>query len=420
MAGSWVIAGAGLLGFLKLWKKKNNLERPQGSASSRCRLLPVLAIAAFSLLAAVYYGTAMVAVLNFHGKAHKLERTLLGAGRAICDAIRRVMATLGKIRTQVCPGDGDGNGNEPLCHLTRLASKMLKAKLTDLKRTIRKEGYLFDIALVVLGIAASVENWVDHGNRCLLDLNQPLLGSRWHPFIPSHVSTVTILVRFIDDTCSAFEEFQLNPRNSSLGKMLPCPHSTSSNKMAEGTGILIHNLINLELGKYKKMVEHRSFEMVKSYGISSQSFVNVIPGAKKLLHCTIIKEAFEKIVAYQCRPLKSLVKLLCAAGKKEKLIRQLPNEDYNLRSNLSNASSLQLSLSFSMESIKHWQLSKEGPFRNHTSKRIFFSYIPHCSNFRAPLFLAQQLQTPCFCTLKKPAESSNALSMTKTKGEGEE
>ncbi|KAK7307691.1 hypothetical protein VNO77_40969 [Canavalia gladiata] len=51
------------------------------------------------------------------------------------------------------------------------------------------------------------------------------------------------LYTFADDACSAFEDFQENPQNSSLGSMLPCINESFSAKLITEIGYTIHKFI---------------------------------------------------------------------------------------------------------------------------------------------------------------------------------
>jgi len=48
---------------------------------------------------------------------------------------------------------------------------------------------------------------------------------------------------FANDACSAFEDFEKNPQNSSLGSMLPCINDSFSGKLIAQIGSTIHTFI---------------------------------------------------------------------------------------------------------------------------------------------------------------------------------
>jgi hypothetical protein len=48
---------------------------------------------------------------------------------------------------------------------------------------------------------------------------------------------------FANDACSAFEDFEKNPQNSSLGSMLPCINDSFSDKLIAQIGSTIHSFI---------------------------------------------------------------------------------------------------------------------------------------------------------------------------------
>lgn len=52
------------------------------------------------------------------------------------------------------------------------------------------------------------------------------------------------LDKFASDTCAALEEYQLNPKNSTLGAIIPCSEKMSGSVILHDVGAGIHDIID--------------------------------------------------------------------------------------------------------------------------------------------------------------------------------
>ncbi|EXB94041.1 hypothetical protein L484_009385 [Morus notabilis] len=83
-------------------------------------------------------------------------------------------------------------------------------------------------------------------------------------------------VFFAEDTCSAFEEFEVNPQNSSLSTMLPCMDPSSSDKMMVEIGFIVYNFItqlNSKIPDYHRLLQLEGGQLNGDQYLSG--FVNV-------------------------------------------------------------------------------------------------------------------------------------------------
>jgi len=55
--------------------------------------------------------------------------------------------------------------------------------------------------------------------------------------------SVNYACSFVEDACTAFEDFEKNPQNSSLGSMLPCMNESFSGKLIAQIGDTIHRFV---------------------------------------------------------------------------------------------------------------------------------------------------------------------------------
>ncbi|WJZ88209.1 hypothetical protein VitviT2T_007532 [Vitis vinifera] len=173
-----------------------------------------------------------------------------------------------------------------------------------------------------------------------------------------------ITFRFTGDSCTALEDFEQNPYNSSLSAIIPCHELLSAKPVFSDVSSGIYNLVDevnacignsfvcetltdsvflSGLGKLQVNREaflrsclvsailsqpHRSTNSnpkaallvqfrcqrflryllalmsVEIYTTSIQSLLNVYPGMENLVECQMVKDAFSEIIIEHCKPLK--------------------------------------------------------------------------------------------------------------------
>ncbi|WJZ88208.1 hypothetical protein VitviT2T_007532 [Vitis vinifera] len=146
-----------------------------------------------------------------------------------------------------------------------------------------------------------------------------------------------ITFRFTGDSCTALEDFEQNPYNSSLSAIIPCHELLSAKPVFSDVSSGIYNLVdevNREAFLRSCLVSailsqpHRSTNSnpkaallvqfrcqrflryllalmsVEIYTTSIQSLLNVYPGMENLVECQMVKDAFSEIIIEHCKPLK--------------------------------------------------------------------------------------------------------------------
>ncbi|ONK59905.1 uncharacterized protein A4U43_C08F12160 [Asparagus officinalis] len=360
MAGICMIGGFIVIGSYPVWRKKSVRSSPRRS------LMLVLVVLVFILLMIVSSGVVLVACHNFRHRANKLEKTLMGAGGATCHALRRVMRAMDQIHVLLCPY------NDPPCTLLGSSRRELRRKLVDIRMVMRTAGHLFHDALqllfgVTVGIVCLSFALVSAAIAVLLLHWRPgLIMVIWMCWVLTTICWVLtgldfFLHIYIKDTCSALEEFEQNPSNSSLSSLLPCPTTESADATMSELKLWIQIFVtqlNFNITKLVSIVEQESgassrlkpkmvcdpFSNLPHYSynasgcmnndsikgmlnvfmkrkqdlpktiISNVQFFQGVLGAysdlRRLVHCSFLKDALNNALYQQCKPLRVSTKML--------------------------------------------------------------------------------------------------------------
>lgn len=168
---------------------------------------------------------------------------------------------------------------------------------------------------------------------------------------------------FAGDTCTALENFQSDPYNSSLSSILPCDELVSAESVLHDVSQGVHQIINevnqrlsteygnvaqicnpfsgppeynyepgncssttIQVGDIPRifkmltctdpnctggvMISPRDFNTVEAYTTAVQKILDVYPGMENLTRCDTVFNAFDDIIDSHCKPLKKSVHLV--------------------------------------------------------------------------------------------------------------
>ncbi|XP_058772843.1 uncharacterized protein LOC131646933 [Vicia villosa] len=181
-------------------------------------------------------------------RTEKLKETVVDIGEEALEAIERVMRTTKQIEYLLLPY------NPQISTSLNSTTKDLRTNSRVIRRFIDRSEQSFNKAthtshtahIVVLGL-----------NLVTLVASLVLMLLYWRPGFIIIILCLWILTSlcwfltgfdyflhtFADDACSAFEDFEKNPQNSSLGSMLPCINDSFSGKLIAQIGSTIHSFI---------------------------------------------------------------------------------------------------------------------------------------------------------------------------------
>ncbi|KAK7252766.1 hypothetical protein RIF29_36960 [Crotalaria pallida] len=181
-------------------------------------------------------------------RTEKLKVTVLGVGEDALGIIGRVMKTTKQMQYLLLPY------NPQICTNLNSITQDLRSNSRVIRRFVYSSRQAFNKATHTLYIAHVVVLTI---NLVTLVAALVLLLLHWRPGFIIIIICFWILTSlcwfltgfdfflhtFADDACFAFEDFEQNPRNSSLGSMLPCINESFSEKLLAEIGYTIHNFI---------------------------------------------------------------------------------------------------------------------------------------------------------------------------------
>ncbi|KAK2372521.1 transmembrane protein [Trifolium repens] len=181
-------------------------------------------------------------------RTEKLEATVVGIGEEALEAIGRVMRTTKQMQLLLLPY------NPQISESLNSTTKDLRTNSRVIRRFIDRSEESFNKATHTSHTAHIVVLTV---NLVTLVAGLVLMLLYWRPGFIIIILCLWILTSlcwfltgfdyflhtFANDACSAFEDFEKNPQNSSLGSMLPCINDSFSDKLIAQIGSTIHSFI---------------------------------------------------------------------------------------------------------------------------------------------------------------------------------
>ncbi|KAK3020827.1 hypothetical protein RJ639_047699 [Escallonia herrerae] len=248
IAGVWMLFGLGLGSYLIL----KNLN---GGSSSAATVYPDSSypilfslIALFTFLAIIATSFIIAASRSSLHRTRMLKETIFGAGGDARQTIKTVTLTLRDMQTLLRLYDPK---TSQLLNSTihRLGEESHGIQLfVDKGRRTSEQAidtlYIANLVVVTTNLIFLVAALV------IIRLTDYCFGSvllflHWHPGI----------IIFAEDTCSAFEDFERNPGNSSLKSVLSCAESSYSQKVLVDIGLTVHRFIS-ELNLKVSLLHH--------------------------------------------------------------------------------------------------------------------------------------------------------------------
>ncbi|KAI3900202.1 hypothetical protein MKW92_042462 [Papaver armeniacum] len=251
MAGIWVLGGLGIGVFLIF---KNCCRRSRSSSniadhSNYYYIIPFFLVLLLTCLAIIGSGFTLAANKNFFGRTKKMEESILGAAGDAHRSIRKVSRAMNEMQRLLRPY------NESAFSRLNWTSRKLQRESHNIQRIVVKNRHKIDLATQILQGATT---GVISINMALVVFALVLLLLHWCPglimiLVLCWILTVLCWVltgfhfflhTFVEDTCSAFKEFEQNPNNNSLNSVLPCVSQAYADHIMVEIGSTIHKFIS--------------------------------------------------------------------------------------------------------------------------------------------------------------------------------
>ncbi|KAI3919448.1 hypothetical protein MKW98_030159 [Papaver atlanticum] len=362
----------------KTKKTAENKKRQFYCSSKYCSLWPIFLGTALTVLAIAASGVVLGGSSKFHSKAkiimHVIVDTADGASDTIHNvtgAMRNIPDNLGKVQNKTETFGFPNSTTEKLdteaSEIRRQAKKnrdMIEKGLSIMYITTTVVVTLNLIALIALSVAGILK--FRRVIYMLIIISWLLAVFCW-----AYFGLYYSIEMFLGDTCTALEDFQLDPNNSSLSSIVPCDELRSAKPVLLDTRIGIYNLIkqvnanisalrqlsSIDLAqvcnpftappeyKYQpancpantiqiadipqvvkllscsngdsckngNFISTSELEKVEAYTSSIQNLLDAFPGMESLVDCQVVKDAFTEILTKYCKPVKKSAKMVWSA-----------------------------------------------------------------------------------------------------------
>ncbi|KAG2375906.1 uncharacterized protein HKW66_Vig0159400 [Vigna angularis] len=157
-------------------------------------------------------------------RTEKLKESVVGIGEDALGTLGRVIRTTNQMQLLLLPY------NPQMCESLNSTTQDLRTNSRVIRRFIDRSEQSFDRATHTSYVAHFVVLTV---NLVTLVAAIVLMLLYWRPGF----------IIFAEDACTAFEDFEKDPQNSSLGSMLPCMNESFSGKLIVQIGYTIHRFV---------------------------------------------------------------------------------------------------------------------------------------------------------------------------------
>ncbi|GAB4859199.1 hypothetical protein Ancab_010659 [Ancistrocladus abbreviatus] len=378
----WLICGLIFGGYLLVTsfclKKKSRKLQKRSPCHKQCYLWPVVVGTAFVLLAIIASGVALGGETRLHSRAKTIMDIIIDTADEASTTIHNVTAALQVMSESI---EASSYASTDTTTFINATSKTLNDQAVDIERQAKRHRhqiqtgldivYIVTTAAMSLNLAALVALSASGTLRlrrifytliilcwCLTTLCWLLFGAYY------------FLKNFSGDTCTALEDFQQNPGNSSLSSILPCDELLSAKPALQDLSQEIYDLVHLvnanisllrtslypnleyvcnpfsgppdyvyqpencsadtiKIGDIPQVLKTftcvdtnstsckqgeftittSEFNIIEALTTSVQSLVDSYPEMDRLVDCQIVKDAFSDILAHHCKPLKRDAKM---------------------------------------------------------------------------------------------------------------
>ncbi|XP_010258498.1 PREDICTED: uncharacterized protein LOC104598245 [Nelumbo nucifera] len=377
----WFLCGMIYGGFLLATNlcctKKRKLKRRQ-ACSKQCYLWPILLGTIFTFLAIIASGVVLGGTSRFHSRAKTVINIIMDTADEASRTLYNTTEAMRDIRDNLKSSEEVRKASGFL----NSTSRRLDYQAADIERQARKNRRLINRGLKIVYATTTVAISLNLVAVVALSVSVYLkLPRAFHLLIiVCWILTVLcwvgfgiyfFLERFTGDTCTAFEDFQQDPSNSTLGSILPCDELVSAKSVLQDVSKGIYNLVNqvnaniselkastfpniayicnpfsappdynyqpencplntIKIGDIPQvlkaftcsgntgtctgeLISDADFKTVEAYTSSIQNLLNSFPGMESLVDCQLVKDAFSEILSRHCHPMKKYVRMVWAS-----------------------------------------------------------------------------------------------------------
>lgn len=377
IAALWVIGGSLFAGFL-LVSKIFFAERKErygviDNFLDKYHILSVICLILLAAFAIVASSIALYGAVRFHSRAESIKEIV---GRTAFEAAATIYNITGAIERMENTSRLYSNSSKAFDHLNSTV-QTLNSEAVEIQEKAEKNMRLASkgintveavtIATVTLNLVAVLALLVARPLRLhklyylCIALCWALTALFWMYF-----GLYYFFDKFAGDTCAALEEYQLNPKNSTLGTIIPCSEKLYGGMILHNVSAGIHDIVDqvnsniysiksqygvkqldyicnpftgppeyryrpencasgeATIGDIPQILKRLTcsvlgggancapaelssaidYDMVQTYTSSIQNVLDIFPGTERLVSCELVKAGFSDIVGNQCAPLR--------------------------------------------------------------------------------------------------------------------
>ncbi|XAR71100.1 hypothetical protein NMG60_11028211 [Bertholletia excelsa] len=368
------VYGVFLLATSFCFKNRNREPKKRSACHKHCYLRLVLLASLFTVLALAATGVVLGGQVKFHSRAKTVVDIIINTANEASETIYNTTGAMTELSSNLEASNGS---SQTITFLTSTSQK-LDSKAADVQRQAKKNRNSIDRGLKIVYIITTVI--LSFSLVAVIALSATgILGMRrsLYAFIViCWLLTVLcwlffglyfFLEKFEGDTCTAIEEFQQYPYNSSLSSILPCNELRSAKSVLADVSAGIYKLVkevNANISKsYSNIVQvcnpfsappdyqyqpdncppnsikigqipqalkplacsedngitckgglltSQQFKQVEAYTVSIQNLLNAYPGMQNLADCQLVEDALSEILHRYCKPLKRNTQMVWA------------------------------------------------------------------------------------------------------------
>ncbi|XP_077229715.1 uncharacterized protein LOC143862528 isoform X2 [Tasmannia lanceolata] len=357
-------------------KKKKRTDVKKVACSRACYFYPILLGFLFTFLAIVASGVVLGGNARFYSKGTRVKDIVIDTAEDAAQTIYNVTGAIRALQDNAVVSDAAGRLNS--------TSRQLDSEADNILRQARKHKRWVNLGLNIL--FATTTAFVSLNLIAILAL---LVSGFLRPRRPIYSLIILcwvftalcwmffgvyfFLEKFGGDTCTALEDYQQDPTNSSLSEILPCDELLSAEPVLFDAKAGIYDLINqvnanisaqpasspvgqiricnpfsgppdyiyqpencsantIRIGeipqilrgftcsgndsdpcKEGEFIPATTFNTVSATTTSVQNLLDLIPGMESLVGCQLVKDAITEILSHECRPVKKYARMVWAS-----------------------------------------------------------------------------------------------------------
>ncbi|XP_020537191.1 uncharacterized protein LOC105639992 isoform X2 [Jatropha curcas] len=238
----------------------------------------------FTFLAIVATSVVLAANESSLSRTKRFKGTIMEVGEDALQNLNQVKEAMVEMKNLLKRYDSATSR-----HLNSIANLLAKES-TQIEGFTQNSTHAIDLAIQ---ISHSLHLVVVTINLMLLVAALVLLLLHWHPGLIIIIFVCWILTTlcwgltgfdfflqiFVEDTCTAFKDFEQDPENSSLSSMLPCLDRRSSDKLLRKVGYTIHKFISKLNSRMGELIVLLPLDKNNMDSVQAEKICNPFSGA---------------------------------------------------------------------------------------------------------------------------------------------